>query len=180
MPHGGNQIYYAKTGYVYSGGYPNLQRSTDNGVSWQPLTSGLPTGAFFSVVGDGQNLYSGQNNDGIFYTSAESDGLTWTPLGAKAFNSGPFEQAVDRVNGILYASCWMDGLWAYKIPNFSTQVTTHPAIATTSLHVIINGNRQVVSSGPSLRVETMTGNTATLYDVKGRLVARMPVGATKK
>lgn len=178
MPHGGNQIYYAKTGIVYSGGYPNLQRSSDNGVTWQPLTSGLPTGSYYSVVGDGQNLYTAQVNGGVFYTSPETDGVNWKQLNSKSFGYGPFEQAIDKVNGILYASCWGDGLWAYKIPNFSTQVITKPTAATTSLQMKNSRNRLVVSSGTALQVENMTGNAVTLYDVKGRLIARSKIGAT--
>ena len=41
VPHGGCNIFYAKTGILYCGGYQYPQRSTDNGITWQQISSGL-------------------------------------------------------------------------------------------------------------------------------------------
>ena len=71
--------------------------------------------------GDGNFLYTAPAYaQGMqpFFTSPETDGLTWTAYkgGAQKFDgSGPYEMAFDSVNGILYASMWFQGVWALKV-----------------------------------------------------------------
>jgi hypothetical protein len=53
-----------------------------------------------------------------FYVSDESYGVTWKPLeGEQVFeNGGPYQMAFDKLNHILYASMWEQGVWAMKVP----------------------------------------------------------------
>lgn len=117
MQHGGDQIFYSKTGVLYMGATPFPLRSTDNGASWQQMTSALPNyNGYFSVVGDGQNLYTAPGwQSGPLFTSPEISGITWTAVSGHTFATGPYESAFDKVNNIMYMSCWSDGVWALKI-----------------------------------------------------------------
>lgn len=78
----------------------------------------------FSVYGDGQTLYAqrsfpalGGLGDSPFYTSSETNGASWDSYlgGTQIFNNGPAYMAFDKVNRILYAPVWYDGLWALKV-----------------------------------------------------------------
>ncbi len=66
ITHGGQQIYYANNGYIYTGLFVYPARSTDNGVTWQFLPN-FPWASYYSVYGDGNTLYTqlaftGDNN----------------------------------------------------------------------------------------------------------------------
>lgn len=114
--HGGGDLYYAHTGDVYATAEDDLLKSTDNGKSWQPVGIGFDTSA---IHGDGTLLYTNRGYmDGPepFYTSAETDGLTWGPQsGGQPLTEGAFEMAFDATNRILYASSWGQHFWALKV-----------------------------------------------------------------
>jgi len=115
IQHGGGSVYYDKAGILYASGANKNLRSTDNGLTWTPISD--PRG-YNAVFGDGQLLYTAPGfGPTSFFTSPEGEGTTWTPFTPdQPFDSGPFEMALDRTNGILYAACWGDGLWALKLP----------------------------------------------------------------
>ena len=116
MTHGGNQLYRAKNGTLYSGGYQYPARSTDNGSSWEQVKTGLPYSWYMGICGDGDNIYTaGVNKDQPFFATPERDGLTWKPLSDQKFSAAPFEMAYDPVNKILYAASWEEGLLAMKL-----------------------------------------------------------------
>jgi len=119
MTHGGNQLYRTKAGVLYAGGYQYPVRSTDNGASWQQITKGLVYSWYIGICGDGNTLYTGCTNaNEPFFTSPESDGLTWTAFqgGSQKFSAEPFEMFYDPKNHILYSASWHEGLLALKIP----------------------------------------------------------------
>lgn len=119
MTHGGNQLYRARNGTLYAGGYQYPVRSTDNGASWQQIKNGLPYSWYIGICGDGTNLYTGcTNGKNPFFTSPEGDGLTWKAYqgGAQKFSAEPFEMWYDSANRIMYAASWHEGLLALKIP----------------------------------------------------------------
>jgi hypothetical protein len=116
MTHGGNQLYRAKDGTLYSGGYQYPARSTDNGSSWSQIKTGLVYSWYMGICGDGENIYTAcTNKNEPFFVSPESDGQTWKPLGEQRFSAAPFEMAFDPVNRILYAASWEEGLLAMKL-----------------------------------------------------------------
>ncbi len=113
--HGGNDIYYAKTGTVYSGSVTNLQRSEDNGITWEALE---PRHGYSTIHGDGKYLYAapayGKGPVPYVY-SLETDGETWTELSDQTFdNGGPYEMSFDPLGKVIYSSNWHTGLWAMK------------------------------------------------------------------
>lgn len=116
MTHGGNQLYRAADGTLYSGGYQYPARSTDNGSSWKQIKDGLIYSWYMGICGDGTHIYTASTNKKEpFFVSTETDGLHWKPLGEQRFSAVPFEMAFDPVNRILYAASWEEGLLALKL-----------------------------------------------------------------
>lgn len=127
IPHGGIDLYYSSSGALYVGAAQFPMRSTDNGMTWTPLANnGLPSFYYYGVWGDGTTLYtqlaytgtnSGQGAQ-PFYSSPESDGLTWTKFngGTQTFMDGPYQMRFDPVHRIMYSANWASGLWALKVP----------------------------------------------------------------
>ena len=99
-------------------------RSMDNGLTWQQLNN-APFSYYYTVYGDGTTLYTGAAYTGTnggkpqpFYTSPESDGLTWTVMaGEQNFIDGPYMMRLDSANRIMYAANWGAGLLALKLAN---------------------------------------------------------------
>jgi photosystem II stability/assembly factor-like uncharacterized protein len=113
--HGGAEIYRAHDGVVYAGG-GHPKRSTDNGLTWQELTQGLPNSAYYSIVGDGKNLYVLPENSQIL-TSSEDDGINWAPYpGSPTIRRSALKLRFDPKNRIVYLAAWDAGLWALKVP----------------------------------------------------------------
>ena len=119
MTHGGEQLYRTKAGILYAGAYQYPVRSMDNGVTWQPITTGLVYSWYIGICGDGKNLYTGCTNaNEPYFTSPENDGLTWKAYGngSQKFSAEPFEMGYDTVNHIIYSASWSEGLFALKVP----------------------------------------------------------------
>ena len=127
ITHGGHQLYYASTGYVYGGFAQYPARSNDNGVTWEQLTN-FPYSYYYSVYGDGTNLYTqlaftGDNagqGPQPYYTSLETDGKSWAPYdpnhtGAQTFGDGPFMMLYDPGHQIMYSANWNSGFWALSV-----------------------------------------------------------------
>jgi hypothetical protein len=120
IAHGGSSVYYATDGWLYAGGYPDSQRTSDNGFTWEPVDlDGTPASdPTFCIFGDGTTLYTMSSvSDGPFYISPETDGVTWEEFpGGPVFNGGGlFEMVHDKINGILYASIGTQGIYALKL-----------------------------------------------------------------
>jgi hypothetical protein len=122
IPHGGHDIYYSANGVLYAGSTPWPLKSTDNGATWQQLNS-LPFAYYYTVFGTGHTLYTSPaytgSNGGSplpFYSSPESDGLTWAQYqsGAQQYSDGPYVMRYDAANGILYSANWGAGVLALK------------------------------------------------------------------
>lgn len=113
IQHGGGSIYYDKAGILYASGATTNLRSTDNGLTWTPVSDSK---GYNAVFGDGKLLYTAPGfGPTSYFTSPEGDGATWTAFNAQRFNSGPFEMALDHQNGVLYSANWGDGVWALKL-----------------------------------------------------------------
>jgi hypothetical protein len=180
VPHGGNNIFYSKTGVLYAGSTPYPIRSTDNGVTWQQTSTGLEYFYYYIIYGDGNTLYTskayaGGSWNSSWFTSPETNGTTWTkynPLGtgAQVFGSGPYQMCFDKVNRIMYAACWQSGLFALKVIDPSNTVTdmTQKAPVMSNRH----GNRLVITD--LQRIKTLT--TSTLYDIKGKRIGAKGAG----
>jgi hypothetical protein len=170
IPHGGGSIYYTATGVVYSGGSPYPLRSTDNGVHWTQCSNGVAYAYYYTVQGDGTNLYtmksyasSGSMYNDPYLTSKESDGLTWTAYqgGAQKFGLGPFTMHFDKVNRIMYSANWVVGLWALKVIDPATDV--HKGARVNNAVKNISLTKCTLSAGRnSVLVRTITGQYCEL------------------
>ena len=116
MTHGGNQLYRAADGALYSGGYQYPARSTDNGSSWEQIKTGLPYSWYMGIIGDGERIYTASTSKNQpFFVSSEKDGLKWEPLNDQKFSAVPFAMGFNPVNKILYSASWEEGLLALKL-----------------------------------------------------------------
>jgi hypothetical protein len=125
--HGGGSIWYASDGTIYAGSTPFPVYSKDNGLTWgQVHSTGLAYSYYYSVVGDGNTLYTmpsspiiGGYVTGPFLVTSESTGTTsaWSAYqgSAQTFNNGPFVMRYDPTNGLMYSANWGNGLWVLKV-----------------------------------------------------------------
>jgi len=114
ITHGGSDIYYSKSGWLYTSGSETTLRSnvSNNGVTWEPI--GPSTSS--TVGGDGDRLWTGKSFGGnsAMLISDDKDGATWKDFNSQVFVDGPFAYAYDQYYGILYSSNWSSGVWALK------------------------------------------------------------------
>jgi hypothetical protein len=125
--HGGGSIWYASDGTIYAGSTPFPVYSKDNGLTWaQVHSTGLAYSYYYSVVGDGNTLYTmpsspiiGGYLTGPFLVTSESTGTTsaWSAYqgSTQTFNNGPFVMRYDPTNGLMYSANWGNGLWVLKV-----------------------------------------------------------------
>jgi hypothetical protein len=113
VQHGGGTIYYTKGGQLYAAGGGTNLRSTDNGITW---TQTAPNKGYNAIFGDGVRLYTAPCfGPTPFLVSQETDGTTWSAMSSQEFGAGPYEMAIDSVNGVLYSSSWGSGVWALAV-----------------------------------------------------------------
>jgi len=113
MQHGGGTKYYSAQGVLYISSAAGVLKSTDNGESFTQIGMNQ---AYLSVIGDGTRLYTGQHFNSRFVTALESNDTEWMEFNSQDFDEGPFEMAVDSVNGILYSANIRAGVFALKLP----------------------------------------------------------------
>jgi hypothetical protein len=121
MQHGAVRPFYSKSGALYVGGVNRILRSTDNGLSFT-LVGPQTQDGYYAVIGDGNTLYTQPANTGgnttgpqPYISSADNDGVTWSPYNSQTFGDGPYRMAFDDANGIVYSANWNSGVWALKV-----------------------------------------------------------------
>jgi hypothetical protein len=126
--HGGAAFSYTPSGVLYTGGTGYPQRSTDNGITWTTVSTGLPFRYYYNVWNDGTTLYTspsypstiGGGGSGAgqqpMFVSAITDGATYTAFkgGAQTWDNGPYSMRYDATNCIVYTANWANGVWATK------------------------------------------------------------------
>lgn len=161
--HGGiNNMYYTKTGVLYYGGTPYPTRSTDNGITWQEITSNM-YGYYSTICGDGNFIYqSSQGNNVNMMRTVESDGMTWTTM--TTLEERPWFMAFDPVNYIMYTTNGNSGVWALKsAPLGMTTVKKHAEVNRSALQksntMVLVGSKKVIKG--------------SVFDVAGRSLDRV-------
>ena len=112
MQHGGGAKYYTASGVLYVSSAQGVLKSTNNGESFEKI--GLNK-SYLSIIGDGTRLITGQHFNSRFVTALESNDAEWTDFNTQDFDEGPFEMAIDAVNGILYSANIRAGVYALKL-----------------------------------------------------------------
>jgi hypothetical protein len=81
-PNVNSNIYVSQSGYKYNEYIPHLHRSTDNGVTWQDMSSNLPNVGINDIyVWDGnENIIFIANDLGVYFTT--NAGASWQRLGS--------------------------------------------------------------------------------------------------
>jgi photosystem II stability/assembly factor-like uncharacterized protein len=124
MQHGGTQLYRAANGVLYVGAQGQILRSTDDGQSWNEVGPNAGADGYYAIMGDGTTMWAQSANTGgntsdpdpPYYSSPESDGVNWSPYNANLTfpDNGPMSMVFDSVNGIIYSSNWLAGVWRLK------------------------------------------------------------------
>ncbi len=129
----GNNYYFARQGRV--------DMSTDNGVTWTNISTGLPGDYFGSIANDGTNMYiapyfpvNGSSYiDGPWYKRPISGGnwttMTNSPNTCRVLNgvrtcNGPALSVYDPVNHIAYTANGTGGVW--KLREFGSTTPGDP------------------------------------------------------
>jgi len=118
--HGSTEVYYSKTGTLYSGAGSSLARSNDNGTTWEAISQGLPNAPFITLTGDGNTLYTQPGlAQGTCQTlvSSETDGQTWTEYqdGTQWLPTGALRMRFEPTNRIIYSANGGAGFYALKV-----------------------------------------------------------------
>jgi hypothetical protein len=127
LTHGGTEALYRDpvTGtLVVADGIAHILRSTNNGQTWQNISSGLTYGYYETVVSDGVNLYTLpsfpiQNYDtGPWLTKTMLGNDAWHAQGTQkpcqsGFCNGPIQGAFD--GNYLYGAHWDAGVWRLQV-----------------------------------------------------------------
>jgi hypothetical protein len=168
--HGGlRDVHYTGAGMLYMGGVPYPTRSTDNGLTWQPVKNGL-YGYYAIVIGDGKHLYASAGQS--LSWSLESDGETWTEN--KKFPGTVGTLRYDTLNHILYSTVFSanGGVWALKVLDPGNGISRDapnkrmpPAYGLQKPYKAIPG-----LSNPSIL------KSAGLHDTRGKRIAYKDVG----
>lgn len=172
--HGGNEIFYTKSGRIWSGMGQYPVYSDDNGVTWNmlPGSSNLPYGYYTAIIGDGSTLYSLRAEGGAFYCAPESSGLAWTAYngGAQTFSAGANPFVYDPTNRIVYVALNGAGAWALRVIDPATG--THAGMARKNLNPMGTKNLLISVIGSQLVLsKELSGNKAIdIYDVKGERI----------
>jgi hypothetical protein len=66
-------------------------------------------------LADGTRLFTGQHFNARFVTALESNDTEWAEFNMQDFDEGPFEMAIDPINGILYSANIRAGVFALKL-----------------------------------------------------------------
>jgi photosystem II stability/assembly factor-like uncharacterized protein len=123
LSHGVATLVRVPNGTLYVSGSHNLQRSTDNGLSWESVAPNSPD-EYMAVVHDGNYLITCPSNTGNntadpdppYYRSPVDDGLTWTPWPEPGIlPNGPAMMDFDPIRRILYSANWAVGVFKLQL-----------------------------------------------------------------
>lgn len=122
--HGGFDAHYSSQGFLFVGAIGGVERSTDNGLTWQQETQGLNGDPkYYSVIGDGSFLYTSESFVGVAYNQpmfvspegGPTEGQKWSAYSAQTIADGPWKMVFDPTNRIIYNATWSAGAWALKV-----------------------------------------------------------------
>ncbi|NLG19388.1 MAG: hypothetical protein GX556_18865 [Fibrobacter sp.] len=76
---------------LFAGGTGSLYKSSDNGLTWTELKSGISANArITSITGNGETVFAGSDSSGVFMST--NGGTSWT-----AINSGLTDKRISRI-----------------------------------------------------------------------------------
>ncbi len=101
-PYGGSTMALATSGsHIFAGiRGAGIYHSTDNGMHWSQVNSGLTNLYLWALLFDGTNLFAGTEEGGAFLTT--DLGVHWTAINA-GFPKDPYVFAFARIGTNLYA-----------------------------------------------------------------------------
>jgi photosystem II stability/assembly factor-like uncharacterized protein len=124
ITHGGNNSLVTVSGTLYLADSTNIETSTDDGMTWTDITSGLPYAYYETVVTDGTNIYTApafpmaSYLNGPWYYRPLSGGHPWQPYNTQPTCdtgncNGPVMSGYDPTNHTGYAVNFLGGVWKH-------------------------------------------------------------------
>jgi hypothetical protein len=113
-PHGGNvnALVVSGTNLFAGTGGGGVFRSTDNGISWTEVNSGLTTTNINALVVSGINLFAGTDHDVFLSTN---NGTSWAQVNSGLTNTDVSSLAVSAANDgfstNIFAGTWGRGIF---------------------------------------------------------------------
>ncbi len=134
------------TSALYVAIWNGILKSTDDGVTWQTIMTGLPYAEYETVFGDGVNLYTAPSNPGLgdngqahgpWYTAREDGSTAWSGVGTtttcdNAVCNGPVQMAYDATNRLMYSANWDAGVWVVPSSGNGPVSTSTPVPTSTN------------------------------------------------
>jgi hypothetical protein len=159
----------ADGGFFYAGSFDQNYRSTNNGMTWNPVGPGIPAGSGgFCVIAIGADVFVG-NSQGIYHSSDHGASFTDAGQGLNPYPNNAV-QGFTANNEFIFAGLYRDAIW--RRPLYEFNITTDapmidgdegmvmrvaPNPVEDQLHVQISGSRYRATS-------------LELFDLVGRVV----------
>jgi photosystem II stability/assembly factor-like uncharacterized protein len=187
ITHGATQALYRDpaTGALVLADGTAIISSSDNGMTWQDVSQGLPYAYFLTVISDGTTLFTapsfpiqGDNGSahGPWYARPLAGGAGWVPYSSQmpcdvptSFCNGPVMGAYDASNHALYSVNWNGGAW--KLQTAAPSPTSSPTpIAATPTATLAATSTPTPSSptatatpSPTCQVEALVNGAPTAF-----------------
>ena len=146
---------------AYAGSDSGVYRSTNDGVTWERRSSGLPVSPFFTktFVLTGSSLFAGTNGAAGLYVTT-NDGGTWTV--ANSGLTGTQVHALALQGSVLFAATNGNGIFR-STNNGAGWVESNSGITNLFAHsLLVIGNRILAGTDGGAFVSTDTGGSWSL------------------
>ena len=109
-------------------------------------------------------LYASPSNGGAFFKASESDAANWTAYGTQTLTDQAFGMAFDATNGILYGACQSAGMWATKIPGYTTNAASRMSSASGAVAA------KLITVGLTRKGIAISDARNRMFDIKGSFI----------
>ena len=156
----------------YGGSFFDNWRSTNNGISWNQIGTGMPfnTGGYSIKVIGGNNVFIG-NNTGIYFSNNKGNSFTNVNTG---LDPGPNNsvQGIEANSTYLFAGLFKNGVWRRRLSDFGISAQSGALITKLDAQnksEISLPNKLTVHPNPSIEQATIQYQTDATGEVGLRI-----------
>jgi len=159
------------------GGNPSVYKSTNNGLSRNPVSAGLTTSGTViqTLLVDGRYVYGGTISDGVWLS--KDKGESWSDISGGLNGPGLRVAALASSGGYLFSAATKGGVWRRLLSEVVSVENRDPVSSVKDFRLEQNYpnpfNPKTVVSGQW----TVTSDVRlVIYDILGRIVATLADG----